>query len=196
MTDLTKKEKETLLILFKDYTSFYNANSISKVLNISHVGSQKIFKRLFNQDLVTNKTIGKSIIYKLNFTNDYVIQLISFLLADEANNFKRWKEEFKSIFEKDRIVMLFGSVIKDYSHANDIDVMIVLDNKDIKEVNHFFSKKEEMLPKKLHVIKLNYQDLLYNLKKKDKAFVDIIKKAIILNGQDKYVEVLKNVSVF
>lgn len=195
MTTLTKKERETLLILFKDYTTFYNANSISKVLNISHVGAQKIFRRLFQENLVISKAIGKSITYKLNFNNDYVPHLISFLLADEANNFKRWKEEFKELFKKDRIVMLFGSAIKDYAHARDIDVMIVLENKDLKEVSNIIKNKEDILPKKLHAIKLNHHDLLENLKKKDKAFVDIIKNAILLYGQDKYVEALKNVSI-
>ncbi len=194
MTTLTQKERETVLLLFKEYTTFYNANSTSKVLNISHVGAQKILKRLLQENLVVSKTIGKSITYKLNFANDYVTPLVSFLLADEANNFKRWKEEFKELFKKDRIVMLFGSVIKDYAHAHDIDLMIVLENKDVREVNDILKKKEEILPKKLHAIKLNHQDLLDNLKKKDKAFVDIIKNAIILYGQEKYVEVLKNVS--
>lgn len=195
MTTLTKKERETLLILFKDFTSFYNANSISKVLNISHVGAQKIFKRFLQENLVISKTIGKSITYKLNFNDVYVNQLIAFLLADEANSFKRWKEEFKELFKKDRIIMLFGSAVKDYAHAHDIDVMVVLENKDVGEVNGILKKKEEILPKKLHTIKLNHHDLLENLKKKDKAFVDIIKNAIILYGQDKYVEVLKNVSI-
>lgn len=194
MATLTKKERETLLILFKDFTNFYNANSISKVLNISHVGAQKIFKRLLQENLVISKTIGKSITYKLNFNEAYVSQLIAFLLADEANNFKRWKEEFKELFKKDRIVMLFGSTVKDYAHAHDIDLMIVLENKDVREVNDILKKKEEILPKKLHTIKLTNQDLLDNLKKKDKAFVDIIKNAIILYGQDKYVEILKNVA--
>ncbi len=183
-----------MLILFKDYTTFYNANSISKVLSISHVGAQKIFKRLLQENLVICKTIGKSIIYKLNFSNDYVINLVAFLLADEANKFKRWKEEFKELFKKDRIVMLFGSTIKDYAHAHDIDLMIVLKNKEVKEVNAILKKKEEILPKKLHSIKLNQHDLLENLKKKDKAFVDIIKNTIILHGQDRYVEILKNVT--
>lgn len=195
MAALTNKERETVLILFKDYTSFYNANSISKVLNISHVGAQKIFKRLLHENLVISKTIGKSITYKLNFNNDYVPHLVSFLLADEANNFKRWKEEFKELFKKDRIVMLFGSAIKDYAHARDIDLMIVLENKDVKEVNEILKKKKEILLKKLHTIKLNHQDLLDNLKKKDKAFVDIIKNAIILYGQEGYVGVLKNVAI-
>lgn len=195
MTALTKKERETLLILFKDYTTFYNANSISKVLNISHVGAQKIFKRFLHENLVVSKTIGKSITYKLNFNNDYVPHLVSFLLADEANSFKRWKEEFKELFKKDRIVMLFGSAIKNYAHARDIDLMIILENKEVTEVNEILKKKEEILPKKLHAIKLNHHDLLENLKKKDKSFVDIIKNSIILYGQDKYAEALKNVSI-
>ena len=192
MATLTQKERETVLILFKDYTNFYNANSISKVLNISHVGAQKILKRLLQENLVISKTIGKSITYKLNFNNDYVTSLVSFLLADEANKFKRWKEEFKELFEKDRTIMLFGSAIKDYAHAQDIDMMIVLENKEVKEVNAVLKKKEEILPKKLHAIKLNHHDLLENLKKKDKAFVDIIKNAVVLYGQDAYVWVLKN----
>ena len=193
---LTKKEREILLILFKDFNSFYNANSISKVLNISHVGAQKIFKRLLQNNLVISKTIGKSIIYKLNFNDDYVSQLIAFLLADEANNFKRWKEEFKELFKKTRIIMIFGSAIKDYAHARDIDLMLVIENKDIKEINNILRKKEEILPKKLHAIKLTPKDLLENLKNKDKAIMDIVKNAIILYGEDECVEVLKNVTSF
>ena len=62
MITLTQKERETVIILFKDYTTYYNANSISKVLGISHVGAQKILKRLLQENLVASKTIGKSII--------------------------------------------------------------------------------------------------------------------------------------
>ncbi|AJF62693.1 MAG: hypothetical protein QT11_C0001G0551 [archaeon GW2011_AR20] len=196
MITLTQKERETVIILFKDYTTYYNANSISKVLGISHVGAQKILKRLLQENLVASKTIGKSIIYKLDFNDTYVVQLVAFLLADEANKFKRWKEEFKEIFRGDRIVMLFGSVVKDYAHAKDIDVMIVMDYKAIKEVNAILNKREKMLPKKLHVIKLTHQDLFENLKKKDKAITDIVKNAIILYGQDKYVGIMKNVTSF
>ncbi|MBI5002721.1 nucleotidyltransferase domain-containing protein [Candidatus Woesearchaeota archaeon] len=194
MTTLTQNERKIVLILFKEYTVFYNANSISKVLNISHVGAQKILKRLLQENLVISKTIGKSIIYKLNFNDQYVSQLVAFLLADEANKFKRWKEEFKELFKKERIVLLFGSAVKDYTHAYDIDIMIVIENKEVKEVNAILKKKEEILPKKLHDIKLTQQDLLENLKKRDKAFVDIIKNAIILYGQDTYVGIVKNVA--
>src|SRR3989338_11682292 len=146
MITLTKKERETVLILFKDYTIFYNANSISKVLSISHVGAQKIFKRLLKENIVVSKAIGKSIIYKLNFNDNYVNQLVAFLLADEANKFKRWKEEFKDLFKKDRIVMIFGSAIRNYEKANDIDILIATAANDIHDINSALREKAGILP--------------------------------------------------
>lgn len=196
MISLTQKERETLLVLFKDFAAFYNANSISKILDISHVGAQKIFKRLYNNSIVVPKKIGKSITYKLRLEDDYVSKLIAFLLADEANNFKRWKEEFKELFKKDRIVMMFGSTIKNYAQAKDIDIMIVINKEDGKEINQILKRKEEILPKKLHAIKLTHKDLLDNLKKKDKVIIDIVRNAVIIYGQDTYVEVIKNVTIF
>ena len=102
MVSLTEKEKEALLVLFKDFAAFYNANSISKVLKISHVGAQKMLKNLLKGGILASMSIGKSIIYKPMLDDDYVQKLMSFLLADEANRHKRWKEEFKELFKKGR----------------------------------------------------------------------------------------------
>lgn len=194
MVSLTPKEKETLLILFKDFTTFYNANSISKILRISHVGAQKIFKRLLKENLLTSKKIGKSIIYKPKLNDDYVRKLIAFLLADEANDFKRWKEEFKALFKKDRIILMYGSAIKNYDTARDIDIIIVTKKEECKEVTNIIKEKQEVLPKKIHSIELTADDLLKNLKKKEDAILNIIKNAIVLYGQDNYVEIMKNVT--
>ena len=196
MVSLTSTERECLLVLFKEFTAFYNANSLSKILNISHVGAQKLFKRLLKENLVISRQIGKSITYRLNFEDAYVSQLIIFLLADEANGFKRWKEEFKEVFKEGRIVMIYGSAIKNYAQASDIDIIIIMEKSDIKEINKFINKKEEMLPKKLHAIMVTQQDLLENLKKRNKAIIDIVKNAVILYGQDKYVEIMKNAARF
>ena len=194
MVTLTQKEKEALLILFKDFTNFYNANSISKLLDISHVGAQKIFKKLFKQNLLLDRKIGKSIIYKLKLEDDYAEKLIAFLLADEANDFKRWKEEFKELFKKDRIIMIYGSAIKNYAKANDIDIMIIIRKAEYKEVIKIIEKKQKILPKKIHSIELTENDLLQNIKQKKESVVDIVKNAVILYGQDKYVNIMKNVA--
>ena len=191
MISLTKKEREALLILFKDFTNFYNANSISKVLGISHVGAQKIFKRLLNEGWVTKRKIGKSIIYKPKLEDDYVSNLITFLLADEANNFKRWKEEFKALFKKDRIVIIYGSAIKNYAQARDIDIIAVIKKDDLDEVRRIVNEKQAVLPKKVHSIELTENDIIKNIKERKEAVIDIVKNGIILYGQAKYVEILK-----
>ncbi len=196
MISLTKKERETMLILFKDITAFYNANSISKVLGISHVGAQKIFKRLLNESLLIDKKIGKSIIYKPKLDDDYASKLIAFLLADEANNFKRWKEEFRQLFKKDSIIMMYGSAIKNYAQARDIDIMAVIKKEEFKGVRDILKEKQELLPKKIHSIELTADDLLKNIRQKKKSVIDIIKNAVILYGQDKYVDIMKNVTSF
>ena len=68
--------------------------------------------------------------------------------------------------------------------------------KDAKEVENILIKKGEILPKKLHSIKLTREDLLDNLKKKQEAMIDIVKNAVILYGQDKYTEVIKDVTAY
>jgi predicted nucleotidyltransferase len=196
MISLTENEKKILLIVFRDFTSYYNANTISKTIKISRIGAMKIFKKLLKENILHSKKIGKSIIYKPNLSDDYVKKLISFLLADEANNSRRWKEEFKGIFEGDRIVLLFGSAIRNYDAAHDIDLMVVLKKEDASKVNKILNEKNKILPKKLHKINLTAQDLSDNLKKRDKVVLDIIKNSVVLYGQDKFVEIIQNVTSF
>jgi hypothetical protein len=74
--------------------------------------------------------------------------------------------------------------------------MAIIDKKEVTEVNEAFRKKEGILPKKIHSILLTRGDLLENLRKKDKAVIDIVKNAIVLHGQDEYVEIIKNVTSF
>ena len=195
MISLTEKEREAVLILLKEYTRHYNAHTLSKTLNISHAGTQKLLKRLLAENILVSKMIGKSIVYKLKLDDDYAGKLISLILTDEANGFKRWKAEFNALYKNGRIIMIFGSAIKDYKSSKDIDILIVINKSETNEINKFIKEKQEILPKKLHALKLTKQDLIENLKKKDAVIVDIIKNAIVLCGQDEYWEVMKNVSM-
>ena len=194
MTNLTHNEKKILLLIFKDFKHYYNSNYISKIIGISRVGAMKIFKKLLKENIVYAEKIGKSINYKLNLNDDYVRKLMTFLLADEATNHSRWKNEFKEIFKKERIVILFGSIIRNYEAARDIDLMIILNKEEEKDVNKILKEKEKILPKKLHAIKLTFDEFLDGIRGKNKATTDIIKNSVILYGQDKYVEIIKNVS--
>ncbi len=194
MVLLTEIEKKALLILFKDFTAYFNANSSSKILRISRVGALKLFRRLEAHGLLKSQRIGKAIIYKLRLEDDYVKKLIAFLLADEANNFKRWKAEFKELYKEDRIVMIFGSVLRNYETANDIDLLIAAAISDRPKIQQIVKSKAELLPKKLHTIQLTVPELEDNVRRREATILDIVKTGVVLYGQDEYVEVLKNVA--
>ena len=196
MVRLTNNEKKILLILFKDFSNYLNANSISKKVGISRIGSMKILKKLEKEELLLKKQIGKSIVYRLNLQKDYTKHLIVFLLSDEANNFKRWLNEFKELFAEERIVMLYGSTIRDYSKARDIDIMIIREKGDSEEIHRIIKERQKILPKKIHLIDLTPKEFLKNIEQKQSAIIDIIKNAIILYGQNKYVELIKDVTSF
>lgn len=193
MENLTQNEKKMLIALFKDYSNYYNSNSISKIIGISRVGAMKIFRKLLKKNIVISEKIGKSIIYKLNLKDDYVQKLIAFLLADEATHYNRWKEEFRKISAKDRVVILFGSILRNKETARDIDLMVILKKEEESEVYKILKENAKILNKPLHHIELTAEDFVAGAKNKNKATIDIIKNSVILYGQDKYVEVIRNV---
>ena len=194
MAGITETEGKILLAIFKGIDDYYNANSLSKIIGISRIGAMKILRKFDKMGLLERKRIGKSITYKIRLNDDYARKLIAYLLADEANMQKRWKEEFKGLFKGERIVLLFGSILGNYGAARDIDIMIVMGESEIKDVNNALADRQTILSKKIHAIKLTSDDLHNSITKKDKAMIDIIKKSIVLYGQDKYVEVIKNVA--
>ena len=196
MLELTRKEQEALLLIYKNIANFYNANSLSKELMITQVGTMKLLKRFEKNNILLSKKIGKSIVYKINIEEEFVQKLIAFALINEASKYLRWKDEFKSLYGKDRILLFYGSASRNYSNAKDIDIFIVIDKKDFHEVSKKLEQIQSILPKKLHAIKATREDLIKNIKENNKSMIEIIKTAIVLYGYDKYMEIVNGFTSF
>ncbi len=196
MIELTKKEQEALLLIYKNVTNFYNANSLSKELGITQVGTMKILKRFEKSGILISKKIGKSFVYKVNIEEEFVEKLIAFALINEAGKFQRWKDEFKGMHKKGRIILFYGSASRNYSQAKDIDVFLILEKKEIPGISKEIEKIQGVLPKKLHVIKATKEDLVRNIKDNNKSMIEIIKTGIVLYGYDDYMEVVNGFASF
>jgi len=196
MIELTKKEQEALLIIYKGIVDFYNANSLSKELMITQVGTMKLLKKFEKNNTLLSKKIGKSIVYKINIEEEFAQKLIAFDLINEASKYQRWRDEFKSLYKKDRILLFYGSASRNYFNAKDIDIFIISDKKDFREVSKKLEKIQSILPKKLHAIKATKEDLAKNLRENNKSMIEILKTAIVLHGYDKYMEVVNGFTGF
>lgn len=197
MKPLTKKESEILLILFKDFSKNYNANSISKLVGITPRGALKILKNLKEKKLLISKQFGKAVFYKLSLEDYYTFRTIETLLIQEAREkTSRWLFEFKDLFKDIEIAIIFGSVVRDSKKANDIDVVLVFTQKKLKQIKSFIERKNKTLLKPIHPIMQTPNDIKNNLKKKDKVILNALNKGYILHGYDKLIEVIKNVTSF
>jgi len=190
MEQLTK-EQEIIKLLFKDFLTYHNSRTISKVIGISHAGAFKILKKLEKRDIVRPKRIGKAIIYSLNLENPITNKGIEMALVIEAQNFRRWVEEFKELEDHVRFVILFGSITRNEKEASDIDILIVINKGKYENVNKIIEKKQSILPKRIHSLIQIPKDFKHDINKKNKAVVEILKTGIILYGQEELRRIMK-----
>ena len=195
MKGLTKKESEILLSLFKDFTNNYNANSLSKKIGITPRGALKMLKNLKSQNILTSREFGKAVFYKINLGDEYAIKLMSILLMEEAREkASRWLSEFKELLECVDIAIIFGSIIRNPKTANDIDLLIVFKKERYSMIEKEINQKREISSKVIHVVKQTPDNLIKNLKKKDEVVLNIIKSGYVLQGYEKLVKIIENVT--
>ena len=193
MRDITNNEMAFVLTIFKSPDMQYNASSLGQFMGISRMGALKIAKRLENERIISSKLLGKAKFYRLNMESDYVRQYIIFLLkreAEQANpHVKAWISEIRKIKSADAAV-LFGSVLKKFKEAKDIDVMIIIDQKRFKKLEKEIKEIDELNVKRIHPLYQTKEDFIKNIKNEDKPLLDSI-KGIYAFGEDLIMELLQ-----
>lgn len=190
MKDITKNEINIILKLIKSPEIDYNANNLAKVVGITSMGALKILKKLEKESILKSKKIGKAVIYRINTNNLYANHYLSLILSRETiyadPRVKRWIEELKKIKNAD-IIILFGSVLEN-PNPNDIDVLFVTDQKHFSKLKEEIKLINEINIKKIHPMYQTFNDIIDNIKKRDKPLLNAIKGIIIL-GEEKFIEV-------
>ena len=193
MKGITENEILFLLTILKSPETQYNANSISKVLGISAMGALKIAKKLEKENILTSKKLGKAKFYSINYANDYAKQYIKLILKKEAEQstpfVKRWINELKKI-KSAELIILFGSVIKKEEKANDVDVLIITEQKKFDLLKKEIEEINLINQKKIHPLYQSSKDFKTNIQKADTVVINAI-KGIFIYGEDFFIEAVK-----
>ncbi len=188
MKEITQAEMKVVLTLIKSPEMLYNANSLAKVIGITSMGALKILKRLEQESIVKSKKIGKAHIYTVNVEDSYARKYLSLLLVREAQHanpqVKRWITEIKKIKNAD-VAILFGSVVEKPS-PKDIDVLFVTDQKRFPKLQREINELNELNSKKIHPMYQTMEDIIKNIKKRDKPMLNAI-KGIIVTGEETFI---------
>ncbi len=192
MRALTEKEKKIVLLLAKDFTTDYNARSLSRKVGMSPRGALKALKFLEQNGIARGRQVGKSIIYRLVYDEYSQMLVAEFLLDGARTKAQRWIREF-SEFRKAKALVLFGSAIGSGTH-NDIDLLIIVEKKDYDILYKLVKAKNDILVKPIHPVWQTRSDMVKNILKRDAVVLEIIKTGIVLKGNYFITEVLASVS--
>jgi predicted transcriptional regulator len=172
---------------------------LAETLNITHVGAWKAIKKLQEAQFITIESAGtkKNSTYMayLNWDNPLVKKMLALMLEHEARQQRRWIVNFAELEKKVDFLILYGSILHLPKEANDIDIIgVVSNNKNFSDINKIILKIQSTQLKKIHVINFTPQEFKAELKKQNKAFIDAIKKGVVLFGQNKFVKFVKELS--
>jgi len=168
----------------------FNVNQLSKNVKISVGSAHKILHELKKEDMVITTDLKSSIYYKLNLNNPDTADICKLILRKDKRNLhsyiKIYSEEIEK-FKEAEIIILFGSILnkKDF---NDVDVLFITNK--IKEVNLFCGETSKIRTKPINPLIMKFDDFIKNIK--NKVVSEIINKGIVIKGEDKYIEALKN----
>lgn len=194
MQSLTENEAKIVDFLIRNFRERNSINEIGRKIKISHTGAHKILRKLEKIKAVKPDRIGNAIYYKPNLDNELGLKLAEYVLAQ--NELIPYSEvqadDLRPLREIASSCILFGSVLSKGKEARDIDVMLVVEEKDFKKLYKKLEEIKEMSPKKIHDVMQSREDIAKNIKKNDEVILDIIKNGRILWGSEIIVEAIKN----
>jgi hypothetical protein len=195
-----KSTSEILKILLKDLTKKNTVSSLSEEIKIARPGTWKALKRLESKKLIKLEPIGKgkTSTYEitLNWSNPLLEKTLSFLLTEDSLKQDKWRYNFKDIENNVDFLILFGSILHSPKEANDIDILsLVSKNKNFIKIDKIITNIQATQDKQIHAINLSKQELMRELKNKNKAYLEALKKGVILFGQEKFIKFIEDISI-
>ncbi len=195
---MTKKniEKEIMKYLIKDLSKEHIITYLANELRVSRVGVWKALKRLESNKLIMVSPIGKgktsTFIISLNWDNSIIEKALSLYLTEDSLKYKRWLANFQELEKEVKFLILYGSILNSDREANDIDILGVVSNKkNFINIDCIIQRIQKTQIKKIHSINFTEKEFKSEIKKRNKAIIDGIKKGVILFGHEQFVKFMR-----
>ena len=199
METITPYQMRTALLLLKDFSTMHTITSIGKEFGMTRSGIWKVLMKLKKENYITLETTEEKslLIPKLNLRNELLEKYLNFALSNEAREHERWIFNFTEVKEHVSFFILYGSVLKSYAKAKDLDVIgIIPDRKSFKKLHESLDKIQKSESKRIHAINFTESEFREELLKPNKAFVEAVKKGVVLFGQEEFIKFMKHTFIY
>lgn len=192
-----KLSHKILLLLLKDFTKNQTITELAKELKITRTGTWKILKKLETQQFITLKSLGSG------ETSTYIIRLnwstltekaLALYLIQESLKQARWISNFEELKDKVEFLIIYGSILHNSELAKDIDILGITNKEKFTKIEKTIQKIQKTQLKKIHSINFTQKEFERELQS-NKAFIDAVKKGVILLGQEEFIQFMKRIQL-
>lgn len=192
-----KSGSKILKILIKDFTIKPTITYLAQETGLSRVGIWKVLKKLEKDKLIllSPAGTGRTSVYSisLNWENPLVEKNLSLILTEDAIKQQRWRSNFAELENKVCFLIIYGSIIHSEKQANDVDLLIVTDKKGFRQIDEVLGTIQKTQIKNVHTLNFTHEEFKQELEKPNKAFIDAVKKGVVLFGQEGFIKFIKGV---
>ena len=193
---MNQTQSRVLRILLKELAIKPTITFLAKEIGLSRVGIWKLIKKMQSEKMIVLIKIssGKTSAYSisLNWDNPLLVKNLEVVLTEDAIKHQRWLNNFAGLEKKVDFLMLYGSIINSPKEANDIDILGVTPSKNnLLEIEKTIKNIQKTQIRKIHILNFTPAEFKEELEKPNKAFIDAIKKGIILFGRERFVKFLR-----
>ena len=190
---ITKNESKVLRMLLMALGENYSINYIAKQCNLSPNGALKILKKFESLGVLKLKKVANISSYKINFDNNKTKSILELTLIDEISGRLKFRmEDLNQLKNITDICIIFGSYIEEKKNPNDLDIFFVIKEKNFDRYKELSKKIYQTIPIKVQDVLQTEEDLNKNIIKEDKVITEILRKGVILWGQDKIIKIIEN----
>jgi len=184
-------KQKVLRFLIKNKVKSFSINEISKNLKIDYKLTYINIKKLGEERTIKIEDLGN--IKRCSFDNSFNNDV--FIVENERKKELLKNKDFLVMYNdlikinRQFILLLFGSHAKETaSKHSDIDLLLISSKDDAELIQ----KELNLIPLKIHLTNVTYEDFIKMLKTKEQTVVsEAIKKNIILFGIEDYYKLLQ-----
>ena len=169
MLSLSDNEFSVINFLVRNFTEKLTIRNVAQRLNFSAAGVFNILKKLEKEGIVVGQRLGTGLFYSINFDNKLSQHLAAIVLlySDEkiSINAGQFKHAKSAISDKKTLLLVTDNVTNIDASMPDVNVI---------------SKTED--------------EVMELLRKKDPEMLQLLKKGVVLFGEEKVVNIIKNCS--
>jgi len=198
--ETAKSNSKILKMLLKDFSVKHTITSIAKEIGMTRVGIWKVLKKLETEKLIFLSPVGtgRTSVYNinLNWDNPIVEKTLSLALTEDAIKNRRWVDNFIELEEKVNFLIIYGSIIHSLKEVNDIDILGITNKNKFMEIEESIKKIQKTQIKKIHILNFTEAEFKQELEKSNKAFIDAVKKGIVLFGQERFIKFIRSIKIW